>query len=91
MPVEKALPLLGEMKICSILVEGGAALNAYLLEHKIIDKVYWFIAPKIIGGRTAPTPVAGAGISLMKDAVDLDDIQYQQLEKDLLITGYTRW
>ncbi len=90
-PVEQALPLLGEMGICSILVEGGAALNAYLLEQRVINKVYCFIAPKLIGGKTAPTPVAGAGIELMKDAVELDDIQYQQLERDILITGYTRW
>lgn len=90
-PVEKALPILGEMKICSILVEGGATLNAYLLEQKIIDKVYWFIAPKLIGGKTAPTPLAGQGIPLMKDAVELADVQYQQVDSDLLITGYTRW
>jgi len=90
-PVEKALPILGGMKICSILIEGGAALNAYLLEQKLIDKVYWFIAPKLIGGKTAPTPVAGSGIPLMKDAVNLADVEYQQLDSDLLITGYTRW
>ncbi len=90
-PVEQALPLLGEMGICSILVEGGAALNAYLLGQRVIDKVCWFIAPKLIGGKNAPSPVAGPGIELMRDAVELDDIQYQQLERDILITGYTRW
>ncbi|NLB51597.1 MAG: bifunctional diaminohydroxyphosphoribosylaminopyrimidine deaminase/5-amino-6-(5-phosphoribosylamino)uracil reductase RibD [Syntrophomonadaceae bacterium] len=90
-PIEKALPILGEMGILSILVEGGANINAYMLENKLVDKVYWFIAPKLIGGKSAPTPVAGNGITLMKDAVLLDEIEYKQIEKDILITGYTRW
>lgn len=90
-PVEKALPLLAEMKICSILVEGGARLNAYLLEKKLIDKVFWFVAPKIIGGSNAPSPVAGQGIALMNDAIKLENVEYQIIGSDILITGYTRW
>lgn len=90
-PLAKALPILGEMKIISILVEGGAGINAYLLENRLVDKVHFFIAPKLIGGQDAPSPIAGTGIELMKDAVVLSEIELQQLENDILITGYTGW
>ncbi|MCX5779870.1 MAG: bifunctional diaminohydroxyphosphoribosylaminopyrimidine deaminase/5-amino-6-(5-phosphoribosylamino)uracil reductase RibD, partial [Firmicutes bacterium] len=55
-PLRKVLELLGEMKLCSLLVEAGGEINAYLLANRLADKAYWFIAPKIIGGRQAPSP-----------------------------------
>ncbi|MDP3260874.1 MAG: bifunctional diaminohydroxyphosphoribosylaminopyrimidine deaminase/5-amino-6-(5-phosphoribosylamino)uracil reductase RibD, partial [Thermodesulfovibrionales bacterium] len=41
---------LGKMEITSVLIEGGSSLNSHALEHGIVDKVMFFIAPKIIGG-----------------------------------------
>lgn len=82
---------LGKRGLISILVEGGAGLNASLLEQKLVDKLYWFIAPKIIGSHQAPGPVAGTGAAAMDEAILLYDIEQQQIGNDLLIKAYTRW
>jgi diaminohydroxyphosphoribosylaminopyrimidine deaminase/5-amino-6-(5-phosphoribosylamino)uracil reductase len=88
LPLQKVIEVLGEMGFSSLLAEGGGEINAYLLEHSLVDKVYWFIAPKIIGGRQAPTPIGGQGIEFMKDALFLESLEIQKLAEDLLITGY---
>ena len=49
----------GEMEIMSLLLEGGAEINSYMIEKQLVDKLYWFIAPKIIGGRSSPSPLGG--------------------------------
>jgi len=90
MPLEKVIEKLGEIGICSLLVEGGGEINAYLLEHRLIDKVYWFVAPKIIGGRQAPSPIGGQGIEHMRNAVQLTSIDLTRFTADLLITGYIK-
>lgn len=78
---------LGEMKIDSILLEGGSTLNFSALEAGIVDKVQAFIAPKMIGGESAKTPVGGEGIKLINDAIYLDDIDIKRFGQDILIEG----
>lgn len=77
-----------ELEIDSVLLEGGGSLNASALNAGIVNKVMMFIAPKIIGGSTAITPVEGAGFQLMKDAVKLKDIEVTRFDEDVLIEGY---
>lgn len=81
---------LGVRKIDSILLEGGSSLNYAALEAGIVDKVNIFIAPKIIGGEGAKTPVGGEGIALMKDAIKLRYIDIQHFGEDIMIEGYTK-
>lgn len=81
---------LGEREICSIFVEGGGTLAYSLLAAGFVDKVEAFIAPLLIGGREALTPVEGAGSTRLADAVRLHDVQYEQVGSDMLVTGYTR-
>jgi len=88
LPLEEVLRVLGEMEIMTLLVEGGGEINGYLIEKDLIDKVYWFIAPKIVGGREAPTPVGGRGIQQLKDALLLKSMEIQRFDEDILITGY---
>lgn len=85
--IEKLLNILGQQNICSILVEGGATLSGSFVAKKLVDKVYFFIAPKIIGGKEAKTPVAGTGILNLQEALTLKDIQIEKLEEDILIIG----
>lgn len=85
--IEKLLDILGQQNICSILVEGGATLSGSFVAKKLVDKVYFFIAPKIIGGKEAKTPVAGTGILNLQEALALKDIQIEKLEEDILIIG----
>ena len=85
--IEKLLDILGQQNICSILVEGGATLSGSFVARKLVDKVYFFIAPKIVGGKEAKTPVAGTGILNLQEALALKDIQIEKLEEDVLIIG----
>ncbi|HHV15332.1 MAG TPA: bifunctional diaminohydroxyphosphoribosylaminopyrimidine deaminase/5-amino-6-(5-phosphoribosylamino)uracil reductase RibD [Gelria sp.] len=88
LPLEEVLRVLGEMEIMTLLVEGGGEINGYLIEKGLIDKVYWFIAPKIVGGRAAPTPVGGRGIPQLKDALQIKSMEIERFNQDILITGY---
>lgn len=87
-PLAAVISKLGELQICSLLVEGGGEINASLLAEKLVDKVYWFIAPKIAGGLTAPSPVGGQGIVKMNEALALTSLDLQKFGDDILITGY---
>ena len=78
------------MGITSILVEGGGQINAALLEYRLIDKVQAFIAPKIIGGKNAPSPVAGQGASEVNAAIGLEELSVRIISEDILITGYVK-
>lgn len=79
---------LGEMKIDSIIIEGGASINASALKAGIVNKVYAYIAPKIIMGEHAKSPVGGEGIAYMKDALCLNSIATETIGNDILLTGY---
>ncbi|HAS72778.1 MAG TPA: riboflavin biosynthesis protein RibD, partial [Clostridiales bacterium UBA8960] len=79
---------LGKHSIDSVLVEGGAELNYALLRMGLIDKVVSFIAPKLIGGRNAKTPVGGEGIPVMNDAIKLTSLSVSMIGCDVMIEGY---
>lgn len=81
---------LGKMEIMSLLLEGGAEVNASALKEGIVDKVMVFIAPKLIGGAEAPGPVGGSGIDELSEAVPLTDISLERIGEDILITGTPR-
>lgn len=78
---------LGAMNITSILVEGGGSINFSLLEQGLADRVYAFVAPKLIGGRNALTPVEGEGFGNLSDAVELEHVETRQIGRDILLTG----
>lgn len=78
---------LGAQGIDSVLLEGGGTLNAAFLEAGCVDEVWAFIAPKIIGGAAAKTPVSGKGIDRMSDAIKLQNIDIQNVNGDILIKG----
>lgn len=84
------MKVLGEKKIDSVLLEGGSTLNYSAINEEIVDKVLTFIAPKIIGGSTAKTPVGGQGKEYMRDAVNLRNIEIQRFGDDIMIEGYVR-
>lgn len=84
------LKVLGNRGIDSILIEGGGELIYSALEDELVDKVQVYIAPKIIGGAKAPTPVAGKGISLMREAIELKNINRKVYDEDIMIEGYIR-
>ena len=76
---------LGEEKIDSILLEGGAELNYSALQAGIVKKVQTYIAPKLFGGKTAKTPVGGQGVAHPDHAYFLEQKNIHLLEPDILI------
>ena len=79
---------LGKRKLISVLVEGGGEVHAALFAARLVDKVYAYIAPKLIGGRDAPGPLGGQGIEHLTDAMALRDLDVTRLGDDLLISAY---
>lgn len=86
--LKELMKMLGEMKIDSVLVEGGGIINSSFIESGIVNRVYAYIAPKIIGGEKALSPITGKGIEYMKNAVELEDLKLEKIDKDYLITRY---
>lgn len=83
-----ALERLAERGIVRVLLEGGGELFAAFFEAGLIDRVMAFVAPKVIGGRAAPTPIGGSGQNLMADATGLRDVVIRSFDADILIEGY---
>lgn len=77
----------GAEKIDSILLESGGTLSESFLREGLIDEVMAFIAPKIIGGKMAKTPVEGDGVELMADAIELRDRVVVPIGDDILVSG----
>lgn len=71
-----------------VLVEGGGGLVAQMFAWNCVDQVLAFVAPKIIGGRFSPTPVAGEGRAFMAEAWRLSDVKHEVCGDDLAISGF---
>ncbi|MBD1999684.1 bifunctional diaminohydroxyphosphoribosylaminopyrimidine deaminase/5-amino-6-(5-phosphoribosylamino)uracil reductase RibD [Leptolyngbya sp. FACHB-541] len=84
----QAMDCLYERGCLSVLWECGGRLAAEAIADRAIQKVWAFIAPKIIGGATAPSPVGELGLSLMSEALVLERVRWRSLDADYLIEGY---
>lgn len=81
---------LGERGITSLLIEGGGATHASAFAAGIVDKVCFFVAPKIVGGAAAITPVEGEGVESLDDALHLEKMHAEAVGDDILLEGYVR-
>jgi len=81
---------LGRREIQSVLVEGGANVAGKFLDAGLVDKVSFFIAPRIIGGNDAPTAVGGQGVEKLAEGIELQDVEVTQRGQDVEFTGYPR-
>lgn len=79
---------LGKRGIDSILVEGGGTAAASFVEEGLVDKVAFFIAPVLVGGAAAPTPVMGSGVDLISDGYRLKYRNISTFGEDILVEGY---
>ena len=82
------LHLRQERQLTSIFVEGGSAVHGSFLSAGVVDKVHFFMAPKLIGGCEAPGPIGGLGCSLMDQAVPLEELTVKNIGNDLWISAY---
>ncbi|APG26716.1 riboflavin biosynthesis protein RibD [Syntrophotalea acetylenivorans] len=81
------LAQLGRRGVQSVLLEGGAQLNAAFLKADLIDRMMIFVAPKVIGGNGGFGIFAGEGFARLADAKQLQDIRFRQFGDDILIEG----
>ena len=86
--LRQLISFLGRRDVHNALFEGGGSIIGTLFDERLVDKVAAFVAPVIVGGRKAPTPVAGEGASDIGEALRLVDIRRTQLGLDILTTGY---
>ena len=86
--LKKLVMKLGEMGIDSILLEGGGTLNFSALNEGIVDKVQFYVAPKIIGGINAKTAVEGYGIKKLSKSFNVSFNEILKVGRDILIEGY---
>ena len=79
---------LGSLGIASLLVEGGGEVNTSFLKENLVDKILFFIAPKIIGG--TKSAVGELGISRLRNALRLSDITLNRFGDNFLVEGYIK-
>jgi len=87
LPVKKILSALYQNGITSVFVEGGSETAAKFFEEKLADKIYFFLSPKILGGKKALASIGGKGFPL-KDCPQVNDMMIEKIGQDILITGY---
>jgi diaminohydroxyphosphoribosylaminopyrimidine deaminase/5-amino-6-(5-phosphoribosylamino)uracil reductase len=87
----EVVDVLGEKGVSSLIIEGGGNINASFLENKLVDKVSLYFAPKLVGGKDAPTFLEGIGFELMKDAIELTDTDFVKIGPDFKFTGYPKY
>jgi diaminohydroxyphosphoribosylaminopyrimidine deaminase / 5-amino-6-(5-phosphoribosylamino)uracil reductase len=88
--LKAVLAELGRRQLTSLLVEGGAEVAASFIEQRLVDKVTFFIAPKIIGGRDALSGIGGSGIAKLNDALELEGGEVVRWGDDWEFTGYPK-
>ncbi len=85
--LEWLLDELGRRRMTNVLVEGGARLLGGLFDAGQIDEVHAFVAPKLIGGSSAPGAIGGAGVDLMAKALSLSSPHIEQCGTDVYVHG----
>ena len=84
----KAMAYLYSLGFLSVLWECGGTLAARAIAEGAVQKILAFIAPKIIGGSTAPTPVGDLGFTTMTEALSLERVRWRTVGSDCLVEGY---
>lgn len=85
--IHNVLNVLNEYGITSVLVEGGSEIHGAFKDAGCVDRIYAFIAPRIIGGKKAFTAIGGTGCDLITDGWTLSEVEVTNLENDFLFTG----
>ena len=89
--LSSVLKELADRSLQSVLIEGGAGIAGEFIDAGLVNKVTFFVAPKLVGGMHSPSAIGGTGVEKMADALELDGVQVVQRGKDLEISGYPRY
>ena len=82
------LELLGTQGVTSIMIEAGSSLNAYALSEGVVDKVMFFIAPRIMGGVKSFPAIGGELYRKLEEIYSVRDLKIRKIGEDLLVEGY---
>jgi diaminohydroxyphosphoribosylaminopyrimidine deaminase / 5-amino-6-(5-phosphoribosylamino)uracil reductase len=74
----------------NVLVEGGSELLGSFFDAGAVDEVHVFVAPKLIGGHGAASPIGGMGVDKIADGMNLSDPQIRHVGEDVYIHGRVR-
>jgi diaminohydroxyphosphoribosylaminopyrimidine deaminase/5-amino-6-(5-phosphoribosylamino)uracil reductase len=85
------LDTMGQARMTNVLIEGGAHLMGSLFDLQMIDEIHAFIAPKLVGGVSAPGPIGGGGVGMMPNARQLQNVSMEPVEGDLYCHGRVRY
>lgn len=80
---------LGQREITSLLIEGGSEINGSARDNQIIDKICFFYAPILVGGRGSLGMISGEGSETIAQALPVKDISIRHFDDDLCLEGYT--
>lgn len=86
--LKQVLAELGKRNLTSLLVEGGSEIAGAFIEQRLVDKVTFFIAPRIIGGRAAQPAIGSWGFERLSEAIELRNVELIQRDEDWEFTGY---
>lgn len=87
-PFAAFLDELGRRRMTHVLVEGGSHVLGGLFDAGLVDEAHAFVAPKLVGGTDAPSPIAGLGRDTVPEFASLKEMTTQTLGDDLYIHGY---
>lgn len=77
-----------ENGVMSVLVEGGSEVHGSFVDARLFDKVVFFAAPKIVGGKDAKSVVGGQGVSKMSEAIELREMSVKKIGEDFVFEAY---
>ncbi len=86
--LKSCLSKLGEIGMMSLLVEGGSQINGSFLDEGLIDKLFFFLSPKLIGDHQALGIFGGRGVSSLEEAIALKGMKARRVGEDILLEGY---
>jgi diaminohydroxyphosphoribosylaminopyrimidine deaminase/5-amino-6-(5-phosphoribosylamino)uracil reductase len=81
---------LGRRGIASLLIEGGAEVNASALCEGAVDRVLFFLAPRMLGGRDAVSAIGGRSPAHLSEALQLKRVSVMRVGPDILVEGYLK-
>jgi len=81
---------LGEREITGLMIEGGSMVNWAALSSGIVDKIFFYYAPKILGGTGAVPFSAGAGFVHLGEAAQVKSIRLHRFGEDFAVEGYLK-
>jgi diaminohydroxyphosphoribosylaminopyrimidine deaminase/5-amino-6-(5-phosphoribosylamino)uracil reductase len=85
--LKRAMAELGRREVTSLIVEGGSTLAASAVKQGVVDKIFYFISPMILGGDGLPS-IAALGIKNLGKGIKLSEISIKRLGRDIMVEGY---